>query len=259
MPDLSKLAEPFEDADVEWRVSRAGVGGKTGVWCSVVAYITARAIQKRLDDVCGIENWRNEEPRIIEMNGKSYFAVGISIRLDKEWVTKWDVCEPTRAGDIDPAKGGFSGGMKRAGAQWGIGRYLYYLEEVYADTTQDSQKGSRIWNWARLPKDKGGLEYYWKTPSLPAWALPKGESEGPKGITVAQLEALKKAWRLKFAPTEKNRKELAEGFSRFVVSVVGDFPLADASTWTADALERCTKRIQETKEPNGVSSDVPFE
>ena len=74
--DLARLAEPFDQNDIEWRVSRAGMGGK-GIYCMVLAYCTARAIQKRLDDVCGPENWKLEEPRILEINGKSAFVCGL--------------------------------------------------------------------------------------------------------------------------------------------------------------------------------------
>lgn len=259
--NLSRLSEPFDAEDIEWRVARAGRAGK-GIYCLVVAYITARAIQKRLDDVCGPENWRNEEPRLIECGKNGAFVGGISIRIARgetaemhptsgEWVTKWDVSEPTA---IEPAKGGFSGSQKRAGAQWGIGRYLYHLDETFAEVSEESQKGSRLWNRAKLPKED--TEYWWKAPGLPAWALPKDDET--KGITAEALNQLKKDWRLKFAPDQKNGKELREGFARFVVSVCGEFPLADASTWTHDALERCNKRINETKEPGGVSADVPF-
>ncbi len=261
MPDLSKLADYFPEQDIEWRPSHAGRGGK-GIFCLVVAYITNRAIQERLDAVCGVGGWRNEEPRMIEISQMSAkgevktraaFVCGISIKIGDEWITKWDVSEPTA---IEPAKGGFSGAMKRAGSQWGIGRYLYHLDAVFADTSEENQTGSRLWNKASKTNDLP--VFWWKTPSLPAWAIPKSEDEN-KGITVADLTQLKKVWQAKFAPDQKNKKELAEGFTRFVTSVVGEFPMADASTWTHDALERCTKRINETKEPGGVSSDVPFE
>ena len=132
----------------------------------VLAYITARAIQSRLDEVCGPENWCNTPASIVEVRpGITAFQEGISINIgNDEWVTKYDVCEPTH---IEPAKGGFSGAMKRAGAQWGIGRYLYHLSETFAEV---SDKGGKGWEYAKLPKDGGS--YYWKPPSLPAWALP---------------------------------------------------------------------------------------
>jgi hypothetical protein len=258
--DLSKLREPFPAEDIEWRVSRAGVGGKQGIYCRVLAYITARAIQARLDDVCGPENWRVEEPRVISVNGKSAFAVGISIYVERfatltvdsshEWITKWDTAEPT---NIEPAKGGFSGAMKRAGAQWGIGRYLYHLDEAFAETAEQDP-GVRGWHYAKLPKEGGA--YYWKEPTLPAWALPK---EKEAEVSANDLNALKKAWKDKFAPGDSNRKSLTEGFTRFVESVCGVFPIADHTTWTRDAMVRCQARIFETTEPGGVSADVPFE
>ncbi len=252
--DLTKLAEPFPLEDIEWRVSRSGQGGK-GVFCMVLAYITARAIQKRLDDVCGPENWRVEKPSVLSINGKSAFAVGISINLGLDrWITKWDVAEPT---NIEPAKGGFSGAMKRAGAQWGIGRYLYYLDETFAEVSdaKPAVESSR-WKYARLSEKHGGGVYYWKTPSLPGWALPK---EPEHEISPDELTFLKKAWRDKFASDVKDPKDLREGFARFVASVAGEFPSSDHTCWTASALTQCLTRITSTTDPDGVSADVPFE
>ncbi len=167
--DLAKLAEPFPQDDIEWRISRAGKGPK-GIYCMVFAYITARGVQARFDEVCGPENWRVEQPIVLEINGKSAFACGLSVRVGDEWITKWDVSEPT---NIEPAKGGWSGAVKRAACAWGgVGRYLYRLDETFAEVSESSTENSRKWNYARLPEKHGGGVYYWKTPSLPAWALP---------------------------------------------------------------------------------------
>jgi hypothetical protein len=247
--NLSKrLCEPFPLEDVEWRVSRAGTG-RDGIFCLVLAYITARAIQKRLDDVCGPENWRNEEPRVITLGDKPAFACGISIRiLDDDWVTKWDVAEPT---NVEPAKGGFSGAMKRAGAQWGIGRYLYHLDETFAETSE--KQPDRRWQYA---KTKDGTIYYWKPPGLPAWALPKDPEHE---VAESVLAELKKAWRQKFAADCRNPKDLREGFQRWVQGIVGEFPVSDHTCWTSEALANCRERIESTTEPNGPDSDVPFD
>ncbi len=252
--DLSKLADPFPEQDIEWRVSRAGIsGGKT--FCLVLAYITARAIQKRLDDVCGPANWRLEEPRMLDVNGKSAFACGISIRVGddaKEWITKWDVSEPT---NVEPAKGGFSGAMKRAGAQWGIGRYLYHLDETFADTAEQSpDKRDRRWKYAKLPEKSGGSVYYWKAPGLPGWALPK-ECE----ITKDQLVELVTKWREKFAQDVESSAERQAGFARMVHSLCGEFPVADRTCWTREAWEKCLAHVDSTTDPGGPSADVPFE
>lgn len=103
MTDLARLADPFPAEDIEWRVSRAGMG-KSGTFCRVLAYITARAIQSRLDEVCGPENWRNEPLTVHELRpGVVAMQVGIAIRVGDEWLTKYDVAEPS---NVEPAKGG---------------------------------------------------------------------------------------------------------------------------------------------------------
>jgi len=252
--DLKQLAVPFPAEDIEWRVARAGMGKK--IWCKVLAYVTARAIEQRLDDVCGPANWQLTQPVQFVHEGKCAMGIGISIRIDDQWVTKWDVCELTDSSDnIPPFKGGVSGAIKRAGAQWGIFRYGYYLEETYAEVSEQDP-ASKGWHWARLPKNQGGSEYYWREPQLPAWALPK---EKEAEVSSADLNQLKREWKDKFAIGVKSPADLMQGFSRFVVSVVGEFPMADHTTWSRDALEKCRARIVSTTEPGGVSSDVPFE
>ncbi len=251
---LGKLAEPFPADDIEWRVSRAGKNRNGETYCHVLADITARAIMSRLDEVVGPENWKNESLTCPEVQvGVFAMQAGISIRVGDEWVTKWDVSLPTKASNIDSAKGGFSGAMKRAGAQWGIGRYLYHLDETFAEV---GTSGGQDWNWAKLPEKSGGESYYWKPPNLPSWALPK---EAEHEVSKEELTQLKKDWRDKFAAGVKSPAELLEGFDRFVESVVGDFPASDHTCWTQDALSRCRKRIESTEDPGGVDSNVPFD
>lgn len=247
---LKMLRDPFPADDIEWRVSRAGLDKKGNVFCMVLAYITARAIANRLDEVVGCENWCNTPLQVHEVRAAVWsMQVGISIRVGDQWVTKYDVAEST---NIEPAKGGFSGAMKRAGAQWGVGRYLYSLSETFAETSDSGGKG---WEYARLPEKQGGGHYYWKPPSLPAWALPSEEAP----VTLEQVSQLKKQWVSKFAPTEKNRATLASSFKAFAFSVVGEFPVDDHTFWTQQILIDLRKRIEATKDVNGPSPDVPFE
>lgn len=157
--DLQLLAVPFPESDIEWRVQRAGE--KDGrVWAQVVAYITNRAIMDRLDTVCGPTNWKNE---LHEWQGAAGARCGISIRIDGEWITKYDVSDNT---DIEAVKGGVSGAMKRAGVQWGIGRYLYHLEGGWADVREDGM--------LRGEYKSGNTKRYFRynPPPLPTWALP---------------------------------------------------------------------------------------
>jgi len=252
--NLEKLAEPFPADDIEWRVSRSGISRDGNIYAWLLAYITARAIQRRLDDACGPAMWKNEEPRVLTSNGKSAFVGGISIWLGTNWVTKWDVSEPTNVPNIDPAKGGFSGCMKRAGAQWGIGRYLYHLDETRAEISDENPRSNR-WNYARLSEKHGHRVYYWKTPSLPSWALPSDGQE----VSPDELNDLKKAWDSKFADSSSSVAEKRESFGRFVRSAAGDFPVDDLDCWTVESLKKCLSRIDETTDPGGVDSDVPFE
>lgn len=164
--DLNKFDEPFAADDIEWRIQQSGKTGAGKVWAMVLAYVTNRAIMKRLDDVCGKAGWKNEY-RDIPNNGG--VECGISIKVGDEWITKWDAAEQTQ---VEAVKGGRSGAMKRAAVQWGIGRYLYDLEEGFAQISTEKEK-SRGWNRAKL---KDGTTFYWLPPNLPSWAMP-GTSE----------------------------------------------------------------------------------
>jgi hypothetical protein len=171
-----KLQAPFPAADIEWRAQQAGVNnGKP--WALVLAYVTNRAIQSRLDDVFGAGGWQNV---IREWRDKSTIC-GISVKQGDEWITKWDGAAET---DIEATKGGISDAMKRAAVQWGIGRYLYKLDVTFAECTTERQR-TPDWHQA---KAKDGTYFYWKTPNLPAWALPKGEASKRESKPEAKQE-----------------------------------------------------------------------
>lgn len=162
--ELLKLQSPFPAKDIEWRVGRCGKNAN-GLWATCLAYLTNRAIMQRLDEVCGPENWKNE----FTAGPAGGILCGISIKIEKpghgdEWVTKWDGAENT---DIESVKGGLSDAMKRAAVQWGIGRYLYDLEEGFATVSTEKKPG------ARYGQTKEKDSFYWIPPTLPAWALPR--------------------------------------------------------------------------------------
>ena len=124
-----ELTQPFAPADLEWRLQ---VTNKEQMRGMAVPYVTSRAIQDRLDNVVGSENWCNKFMVWQESGNKRAQLCGLSIYLEerKEWVTKWDGAEDT---DIEPVKGGLSDAMKRAAVQWGIGRILYWLSPVWVN------------------------------------------------------------------------------------------------------------------------------
>lgn len=188
--DLSMLREPFPSADIEWRIGRAGTNDK-GVWATCLAYVTNRAIMERLDDVCGPGNWRNEYKEA----PSGGVLCGLSIRVGDEWVTKWDGADNT---EIDAVKGGLSGSMKRAGVQWGIGRYLYHLDEGWAIVSSGG---------ANYGKTKDNKPFRWDPPGLPGWALPGGSGKpGEPNPPKTAAESAKKG----VAATEKQIAEITK-------------------------------------------------
>jgi len=164
--DFTKLSEQFPAEDIEWRIGQAGESnGK--VWATALAYLTSRAVMDRLDAVCGHGNWKNE----FQKGPEGGILCGISIRVDNEWVTKWDGASNT---EIEAVKGGLSDAMKRAAVQWGIGRYLYNLPNAFATVLPDGTKSGLKGSFQR--KDKTKVYFRWSPPSLPVWALPKAEA-----------------------------------------------------------------------------------
>jgi hypothetical protein len=154
--DFTALQERFAGPELEWRLQQAGE--KNGrIWALCVPYVTNRAIQQRLDEVMGPGNWKNEFAK----GPEGGVLCGISLRVGEEWVTKWDGAENT---DIEGVKGGLSGAMKRAAVQWGIGRYLYGLEDVFAQVSEHGKLRGRT---------KQGTDFRWDPPRLPAWAVPE--------------------------------------------------------------------------------------
>jgi len=159
--NLKALKVPFEADEIEWRQQSQGVKNNNP-WCMVLAYVSNRAIMNRLDSVCGMENWQNR----FEHGANGGVISGISIKCGAEWVTKYDGADNTQ---VEAVKGGLSGAMKRAGVQWGIGRYLYYLDATFAECSLQKPTGL---GWNKGYDKKTNTNYWWKTPILPNWALP---------------------------------------------------------------------------------------
>jgi len=116
--NFKELARPFEYDDLEWRTRSVRKDG-ANYKAMILPYVTARAVQDRLDRVVGPDNWWNEF-----QTWKQGQICGITIRTENGNITKWDGAEDSKE---SPLKGGLSDSMKRAAVQWGIGRYLYYL------------------------------------------------------------------------------------------------------------------------------------
>ncbi len=83
--DLNKFDEPFSPEDIEWRIQQSGKTRDGKVWAMVLAYVTNRAIMKRLDDVCGKAGWRNEY-RDITVSNKDSNLSSKGITANHLWI-----------------------------------------------------------------------------------------------------------------------------------------------------------------------------
>lgn len=147
-----QLIAPFPSKDIEWRVGNVNKAKMEGL---ALPYVTNRAIMERLDKVFGPLRWQNQ---FIPWRDNSQLC-GISAQDEDsgEWITKWDGADNT---NFESTKGGLSDSMKRAAVQWGIGRYLYTLESVWAKV----ETRGKTFVFAK------GTQFL-----LPAWAVPEEE------------------------------------------------------------------------------------
>lgn len=101
---------------------------------SDLAYINARDAMTLLDEVVGPENWQCDYKQI-----KDVVYCGVSIKIDGEWVIKWDAGDES---NIEAEKGEASDSFKRACVKWGIGRFLYDIKGKKSDYQQTAQAPS---------------------------------------------------------------------------------------------------------------------
>jgi hypothetical protein len=159
---LKQLKQPFDPKFVKWRVGATNSDKTKGI---ALAYIDSREVQKRLDDVCGVGGWQD---RYIPLDGG--FICELDIWIDDRWVTKSNTAGYTH---VDPIKGGGSGALKRAASAWGVGRYLYYLPNV----------------WAEI-KPQGKSYVLAEIPDLPEWAKPNTDIERWEDVAEMELDML---------------------------------------------------------------------
>lgn len=148
------LAEPFEPREVKFKPQSVKNNR-----CLAMAYIDARLIQDRLDEVLGVENWTDN---YTILNDGSVMC-RLRLKLGDRWITKTDVGSPSEQPDSgDRLKAAFSDALKRAAVKFGIGRYLYRLPAQWVD--YDGVKKQIV-----------------SPPQLPPWALPKSR-RAPVGV-----------------------------------------------------------------------------
>ncbi len=135
--NLADLKAPFVPSKISWRVGPTNAGKTKGI---ALAYIDARDVQDRLDEVCGVEGWQcryvpmHDKKTVCEIGIRIQRGIEITAQAPEgaarypgvyEWVWKSDGAGDS---DIEAEKGSLSDAFKRAAVRWGIGRYLYDVE-----------------------------------------------------------------------------------------------------------------------------------
>lgn len=126
------LKAPFSVSDLEWRVGSTFSNGTKGI---LLPFVSARAIMNRLDTIFGVAGWKDSYA--------VYPDLGVACTLtatteDGKIIEKCNAAEFTQVSGL---KGGFSGALKRAASEFGIGRYLYDLPTVNVDLDNKRFKG----------------------------------------------------------------------------------------------------------------------
>lgn len=146
-----KLKRPFPEKSISWRAGATNAKKNNGVAskCIALAYIDARDVMQRLDEVFGM-NWMCKYS-----HAENKTICEISVLIDGVWITRAGGAGDT---DVEAEKGAISDAFKRAAVLFGIGRYLYELGNSWVEC--DEYK--RIIN----------------PPQLPEWATPLGFDKG---------------------------------------------------------------------------------
>lgn len=138
---FDKLAAEFPREAISWRAQTVTKDGDKAL---ALAYIDARDVMVRLDEVCGPQNWQDR----YEFSDKRTICY-LSIRVGDEWITKADGAGDT---DVEAEKGAISDAFKRAAVKWGIGRYLYDLDAPWVPCKTYDYQGKKRWQkWTADP------------------------------------------------------------------------------------------------------------
>lgn len=141
----AELRMPFPADQISWKP-----GMVKGARALAMAYISAREVMDRLDDVVGMEGW-SDDYQVLE-NGSTICR--LQLNIEGQWVVKGDVGSLSeQPDDGDKVKAAFSDSLKRAAVKWGVGRYLYHLPSSWVDYDPQSRR-------------------IVTPPALPSWALP---------------------------------------------------------------------------------------
>jgi len=229
----SKLAEPMP-AEFHRALPQVIYGDKArAAW-----YVDSRAVAEKLDEVVGQENWEFHWEAIDGVPATDAVKGFLRIRVANEgkftdWVEKCDVgYRNASAGgkdkEAEPIKSAVSDAFKRCGVLWGIGRYLYRMEEKWYPYDSNKRRWVSAPKWADVAKtikstpvildDEDGVE----TPSTVGAVVIKAP---PKVVPPAAAKPAP----AKPADPSENRAKLQGGIAR-----ASAYPEIDTSKYIVD-------------------------
>ncbi len=131
---VKALAAPFEEGLVKYR---AGAVSKDGTRALALAYVDARVVMARLDEVMGVQAWSDHYDFLPD----GTCVCTLSLRLGTEWVSKMDVGGQSEQPDEgDRRKASVSEALKRAAVKFGVARYLYSLPNQWVDYDKNKKQ-----------------------------------------------------------------------------------------------------------------------
>jgi hypothetical protein len=139
-----RLAEPFDPAEIRWKP--AAVSGNRAL---AIAFIDARTVMQRLDDVLGVTGWTDAYKFLPDGS----CVCKLTCLIGDRWISKVDVGGPSEQEDEgDRRKAAISDALKRCAVKFGVGRFLYRLPRTWVSYDPQSRQLT--------------------PPELPAWATP---------------------------------------------------------------------------------------
>jgi hypothetical protein len=155
---LAQLSEPFDPREIKWRVTHTSKDSRRG---AVIAYADARAYQDRLNTIVTAAGWSSNYhvctlTNIMRTRGFNKEIMSGKVlstcRVTIEGIGDHSATGEAWADEDCAMTSSDAQAFKRACSAFGLGRYLYNLEEVWVDLDEHKQ-----------PK---------RLPQLPKWAMP---------------------------------------------------------------------------------------
>lgn len=189
-----ELSAPFHYSDVKYRIQ--ALNGNSAL---LLPYVDSRAVQRRLDNILGVDGWEDQyeewqsptvpmdsataiaggyrswwsagkkqgehDPGLAAELIQSHYQKSVKCTLrcreskKADWITKVGLSDNS---DIEGVKGGESGSLRRAAVKFGIGRYLYDLKDIWVTVVTGNRPDGEGWEWTR----SGKIDVYYHKPDL---------------------------------------------------------------------------------------------